>query len=189
MSAIITKYLGQLKGIEVGRGIHNNFHLNAINVDSPYGHEFDVEQTRYGSPVPAVVDIVADATTIPLEDSSSDYVFSSHVFEHLVNPIAALKEWYRLVRNEGYIAIIIPLRHVCDAGRPITSLDEMKKLYINPQPQCSVCSHVTVWDMQSLKGLVLYGNTENLWNLTEVECQEKDDQVGNGFLLILKVNK
>ena len=189
MSQIITKYLGQLKGIEVGRGIHNNFHLNAINVDSPHGHEFDAEQTRYGSPVPAVVDIVADATNIPLDDSSQDYVFSSHVFEHLVNPIAALKEWYRLVRKDGYIAIIIPLRHVCDAGRPLTTLDEMRKLYDNPQPQCSVCSHVTVWDLRSLKELVQYGNTAGHWNLSDVESQEKDDQVGNGFLLIVKVNK
>lgn len=37
-----------------------------------------------------------------------DFVFSSHCLEHMRNPSKAIKEWWKLVRNNGYLYVIVP---------------------------------------------------------------------------------
>jgi SAM-dependent methyltransferase len=52
--------------------------------------------------------IVADASAIPLPDASQDYVFSSHVLEHLPDTIRTLNEWLRLLKPGGVLFILLP---------------------------------------------------------------------------------
>lgn len=42
------------------------------------------------------------------EDAALDFVFSSHVFEHLDKPAAALREWARIIKPGGRIVMIVP---------------------------------------------------------------------------------
>jgi ubiquinone/menaquinone biosynthesis C-methylase UbiE len=53
-------------------------------------------------------------------------VISSHVFEHLPNPIAALIEMVRVGRDGGYIFMIVPISgaHPEDTGRPLAKLEQ-----------------------------------------------------------------
>jgi len=44
----------------------------------------------------------------PFDDGSFDLVFSSHVLEHLYDPVKFMKEAYRLIRPKGLIFIIVP---------------------------------------------------------------------------------
>jgi SAM-dependent methyltransferase len=66
-----------------------------------------------------------------LEDTpedSYDAVLASHVLEHLANPLAALKEWARIVRPGGYVLLIVPHRDgTFDHRRPVTSLEHMRE--------------------------------------------------------------
>lgn len=41
-------------------------------------------------------------------DSSFDFVFSSHLLEHIVNTEATLKEWMRVIKNDGYLILYLP---------------------------------------------------------------------------------
>src|SRR5687768_664147 len=55
-------------------------------------------------------DFYGHACALPFHDHSLDYVIASHVLEHVANPIAALAEWYRVVRPGGIIYLVVPNR-------------------------------------------------------------------------------
>lgn len=58
--------------------------------------------------------IVNDAVNISLvKNEDYDFVFSSHSLEHIANPLKAIKEWLRIIKNGGYIIIIVPEKSVC----------------------------------------------------------------------------
>lgn len=54
------------------------------------------------------LDIVSDIIAIPEPDESFDAIMSVEVFEHLPNPLAALKEFYRLLRKGGQLILTAP---------------------------------------------------------------------------------
>src|SRR4051812_6834966 len=89
----------QGRGVELGAGAHNSFRLpGSINVspfsDDPEGEDYkDCLMNRQaqvdvcGSY--AEIDLTGDAASIPVESGSQDYVISSHVIEHVPDPISA----------------------------------------------------------------------------------------------------
>jgi len=42
------------------------------------------------------------------EDCNFNYVYSSHVLEHLEDPVLAIKNWYRITKVGGFIIITVP---------------------------------------------------------------------------------
>ncbi len=54
------------------------------------------------------LDIISDITSIPVKDNSFDAVMCTEVFEHLPEPIAALQEFKRVLKKEGYLIITAP---------------------------------------------------------------------------------
>ena len=54
------------------------------------------------------VDKIADGAALPYEDESFDYVFSSHTLEHISGTEHVLKEWLRVVKEGGYVIIVMP---------------------------------------------------------------------------------
>jgi SAM-dependent methyltransferase len=58
--------------------------------------------------------IINDAVNISLvENEHYDFVFSSHSLEHIANPLKAINEWLRIIKNDGYIIIIVPEKSQC----------------------------------------------------------------------------
>src|SRR6266850_2989405 len=51
---------------------------------------------------------VCDASALPKGDESCDFVLSSHVLEHLANPLRALREWRRVLRPAGHLFMLLP---------------------------------------------------------------------------------
>lgn len=52
---------------------------------------------------------VPDATRLPMfADGSCDFIFSSHLLEHLPNPAEALREWWRLLKVGGHLCLYLP---------------------------------------------------------------------------------
>ena len=47
---------------------------------------------------------------LPFPDESQDYVYSSHCLEHIKDSLAAIKEWFRVVKTGGYLIITVPHR-------------------------------------------------------------------------------
>lgn len=59
-------------------------------------------------------------------DCSVDFIFSSHVIEHLVNPLGVLTNWWAKLRSGGVIAGVIPdARFTFDLRQPLTTLQEL----------------------------------------------------------------
>lgn len=71
--------------------------------------------------VPNVADYYGHALALPFHDHALDYVIASHVLEHVANPVAALAEWYRVVRPGGIIYLVVPNRRATwDHPRALT---------------------------------------------------------------------
>ncbi|MFA6365072.1 MAG: methyltransferase domain-containing protein [Candidatus Paceibacterota bacterium] len=54
------------------------------------------------------LDIVSDITNIPEPDGSFDAILCSEVFEHIKNPVEAIKEFSRLLKKGGMLIVTAP---------------------------------------------------------------------------------
>ena len=70
---------------------------------------------------------IRDATDlIGLPDASWDAVITSHVLEHIANPLRALAEWRRVLRPTGLVLTVAPHKEgTFDHRRPVTPLEHM----------------------------------------------------------------
>ena len=93
----------------------------------------DVERLYPGARKP---DILSDSESFPsIADSTFDFVIANHVLEHVTSPIAALREWHRILKNGGLLYIAIPdKRHTFDRTRRRTSLQHLVEDYRSEAP-------------------------------------------------------
>jgi len=70
---------------------------------------------------------IAEASDLHcIEDSSYEFVLSSHCIEHLANPLKGLAEWIRVLKQDGLLVLIIPHKDgTFDHCRPVTSLEHL----------------------------------------------------------------
>jgi SAM-dependent methyltransferase len=54
-------------------------------------------------------------------DESFDYVYNSHVLEHLEHPILAIKNWYRICKFDGFLIIVVPSMYLYEKKRHLPS--------------------------------------------------------------------
>ena len=61
-----------------------------------------------------------------------DFVFASHVFEHLANPVAWLDELYEVLDTDGVVSLVIPDKRFCfDVNRRETDIADVVDCYLN----------------------------------------------------------
>jgi SAM-dependent methyltransferase len=179
-SALASRYLSGLRGIEIGGASYNRFFLNTINVDHRADPSTGLEQLQYAGYV-LPVDVIAPADALPLGDGDVDFVLASHVIEHLTDPIKALREWARVARR--YLFVIVPSRDSeVDRGRPLTPLAEQLERnrigWTNPSQDMT---HWSVWDPASFAELC-----ERI-GLRVAEIQDPDDKRGDGFAVVIEL--
>lgn len=70
---------------------------------------------------------VSDATNLQnIATGEYDFVLSSHVIEHIANPLLALSEWKRVLRENGTLILIVPHKEgTFDHRREVTSLSHL----------------------------------------------------------------
>lgn len=51
-----------------------------------------------------------------IDDSTYDFVHSSHCLEHLVDPVVALKNWIRICKGGGHLVITVPDEDLYEQG-------------------------------------------------------------------------
>jgi SAM-dependent methyltransferase len=206
-SALATKYLENLHGIEIGASTQNSFFLKrSINVD------FSDEQGGLWQDKncePATVNVVAFGDDLPFKDSTLDYVLSSHVIEHFFDPVRALREWHRVIKPGGYLFIIAPHKdRTFDTPREVTPVAELLDRstgvvkvsdYVRgvdapqmliprgAQPEDGWARyevddhhHWSVWRTNDFVDLV------KALRFSIVEVQDPDDKVGNGFTVVVR---
>ncbi len=76
---------------------------------------------------------ILEATDLSeIKNESYDFLLSSHMIEHTANPIKALKEWVRVVKDGGHLILIIPHKDgTFDHNRPVTTIDHLMQDYEN----------------------------------------------------------
>ena len=183
-SELAHRLLDGLEGIEIGGSAHNPFGLKTSNVD--YTSDFTTfkqeEMKLCGEAL--AVDLVSPGDELPLPDNSVDFVLSSHVIEHFPDPIKALKEWHRVVRPGGYLFIIAPHKErTFDRQRPRTTLAELIERHQTGKKPEAINDHCSVWITEDFVELVRWLG----WPIAEV--QDVDDKVGNGFTVVVGVDK
>ena len=63
-----------------------------------------------------------------IESNKYDFILSSHCLEHTANPLEALKEWRRVLKNEGDLVLVLPDKnYTFDEFRPVTSFEHLRK--------------------------------------------------------------
>lgn len=70
---------------------------------------------------------ISDATDLSkIQSEKYEIVISNHCLEHVANPIKALTEWKRVLKNGGYLLVIVPdKRYTFDYRRPVTKLGHL----------------------------------------------------------------
>jgi ubiquinone/menaquinone biosynthesis C-methylase UbiE len=84
-------------------------HLKYVSQDfAQYDGKGDSKGLQMGKWDQSTLDIVSDITAIPEPDNSFDAIMCIEVFEHIPNPLDALKEFNRLLRREGQLIVTAP---------------------------------------------------------------------------------
>jgi SAM-dependent methyltransferase len=185
----------QGKGIEIGAAAHNPFGLPTRNVALREPFYEQAQREMCGEVAP--IDIEASAESVPLPDASQDFVISSHVLEHLPDPIRALIEWDRLLRPGGICFIIHPLRNALpgDELRPLTTTAHYLEDFEHARDRLThpldgvnggAGGHYHVATPDSLGELVEVLNARSLLAWVQVAREAIDSKVGNGFTLVYR---
>lgn len=70
--------------------------------------------------------VIGPASAIPVDDASLDFIFSSHVFEHLANPFGHLAHWRSKLKAGGVVLAVVPDMLGCkDYTARASTLDEL----------------------------------------------------------------
>lgn len=126
------------KGLEIGayfQPLEYNPETTQMTYQDRYSTQELIEQGTKYNPEAKIdkivnVDVVSPAHICPYPDDHFDFVCNSHVFEHLKNPIEALKEWLRVTKINGFIYLIVPdKKFTFDKDRELTPLDDILRAY------------------------------------------------------------
>ncbi|MCL5022895.1 MAG: class I SAM-dependent methyltransferase [Nitrospirae bacterium] len=56
-----------------------------------------------------------------IADSFFDFVYSSHTLEHMVTPEIALRNWWRVLKPGGFLALYVPHRDLYEKKKELPS--------------------------------------------------------------------
>ena len=79
---------------------------------------------------------IGDACNLPVQNNSLDFIFSSHVFEHLANPLGHLQYWASKLKSKGRVLGIVPDIAGC------------KDYVYRPSPMCELLAEQASGDME-----------------------------------------
>lgn len=126
------------RGLDLGCG-PNKLWPHVIGVDSYQDTQLFGIQMK--------PDVVSDCTKLEVFGSASmDFVYSSHLLEHVKDPAATLKEWWRLVKPAGFLILYLPHKeHYPNIGTEGANPDH--KSDFMPQDIVDIMIDVGGWDL------------------------------------------
>jgi SAM-dependent methyltransferase len=85
-----------------------------------------------GKTTPGKVYIADIVDLLDIREKSYDFVFASHILEHVVNPLKGLREITRVLKDDGICILILPWKEATfDHRRPISKFSKLVENYKN----------------------------------------------------------
>lgn len=134
------------RGLEIG-ALGSPFEVDE-GVEVVYSDILPAEEIDRHYPGGVHPDILSDSESFPsVEDSSFDFLIANHVLEHLTDPIRALREWHRILRDGGVLLMALPdKRYTFDRGRRRTPLAHLvADSRNNLEPRLKNFEHLVEW--------------------------------------------
>ena len=79
---------------------------------------------------PKKADVMMDITNIPSDSSYFDVILCSHVLEHILDDMKAMKELYRVLKRGGWAIIQVPIgREKTFEDSSITSWEDRERIF------------------------------------------------------------
>jgi SAM-dependent methyltransferase len=111
--------------------------IGAFDTPIPGLKPFYVDRFAEYAGKPCLANFWGDACHLPFRPNSLDYVASSHVLEHVANPVAALLEWHRVLVSGGLIYMVVPdRRYTFDRNRNLSTPQHIWEDYEKNVTQC-----------------------------------------------------
>ncbi len=114
---IVMEEIGDLldnggKVLDLGCG-GKKIDARAVGVDIRKSGQLGV---GYNMEHPSACDMEAEVTRLPMfSDSSVDGILAKHLLEHIEDVIEAVKEWGRVLKDDGRLVIVCPDPRYCEA--------------------------------------------------------------------------
>ena len=86
------------------------------------------------TPWAKIIDLNTDGYNgfnLPYIDNSVDSIFSSHCLEHVFSPISTLREWFRVIKTNGYLFLTVPHQYLYEKKDSLPSKwnEDHKRFY------------------------------------------------------------
>lgn len=182
------------KGIEIGAAAHNPFGLdNCINISPKEEEDFYKQSQIAICGEFTKIDKYGYADKLPVDDSSYDYIITSHVIEHVPDLIRTFQEWTRVLKHNGIVFMIFP--HRCalasDKGRPLSQIWDVISAHNSDRDHYCPGStkHEWVFSLKSMCDIIEFCNTEEYINWEIIDTEETDSKVGNGHTVVCRIIK
>jgi SAM-dependent methyltransferase len=155
-------------GMEIGgastvfmkRGIFPVYPIALMIDNCNFGNETVWEGTikegrtfQFNSNKPPGRQYFAEATSLDaIASEAYDFVLSSHMLEHTANPILALNEWLRLLKDQGLLILLLPHKDATfDHHRPVTSMQHLISDYENGIGEDDLTHMLEILSLHDLK--------------------------------------
>jgi SAM-dependent methyltransferase len=99
-----------------------NFHTNTVwEGKLVAGQTFNYFEGKVGH------QFIAEGSSLPeIEGNKYDFLLSSHNLEHIANPIKALLEWNRILKQAGKLILVLPNKmETFDRKRPYSTFEHL----------------------------------------------------------------
>ncbi len=111
----------------------------AIGIDN--GHHGQVHGWQYEP------DVITDAGDLSMfAKGAIDSVFSSHLLEHIENPATVLKEWFRVLKSDGYLVLYLPHKDLYPNMGENGANEDHKHDFL-PQDITDIMKKIGSWDL------------------------------------------
>ena len=114
----------------------------------------------------------SDLQVIP--EATYDFILASHVIEHIANPLQALSEWKRTLRNEGILVLLVPDKDgAFDHKRSITTLDHLIEDYEKSTKEDDLTHLPEIFEFHDLQRDPAAGNFEEFKKRSEKNLENR----------------
>lgn len=105
-----------------------------------------------------------------VKQDSYDFILSCHSLEHVANPIKAIKNWNKALKEKAKIILVLPDKNFTfDHKRPYTTFDHLMKDYNNDTSEYDTSHFNEIFQLHDIS------KDSNIKNADELRIRAKDN--------------